>query len=123
MRCSRKASITSSAKPTTCRTYRPRCRPRAWAAAISHLSPSIAPLAPPRGATRPTAKLSPREKEVLSLYVGGATINEIAEKLDRRKQTVSTQKVSGMAKLGIEKDADLFKHAAELGLLPPPDGR
>jgi two-component system capsular synthesis response regulator RcsB len=60
---------------------------------------------------------------VLSLYVGGATINEIAEKLDRRKQTVSTQKVSGMAKLGIEKDADLFKHAAELGLLPPPDGR
>lgn len=81
-----------------------------------YLSPTLASLVAPMGQPRTLAELSPRELEVLSLYVGGATIKEIAERLQRSKQTVSTQKVSGMAKLGIEKDADLFKHAAELGL-------
>ncbi|HET7331787.1 response regulator transcription factor [Dyella sp.] len=82
-----------------------------------YLSPTIAALIP-MGKPRAKAKLSPREREVLALYVSGITISEIAERLQRRKQTISTQKASGMAKLGIEKDADLFKHAAELGLLP-----
>lgn len=81
-----------------------------------YLSPSIAPLLPLRGTQRPTLALSPREREVLTLFVAGWSVNAIAEKLDRRKQTVSTQKVNGMAKLGIERDADLFKYAVELGL-------
>ncbi|MDY1034180.1 response regulator transcription factor [Stenotrophomonas sp. CFBP8980] len=81
-----------------------------------YLSPSIAPLLPSRGTQRPTLALSPREREVLTLFVAGWSVNAIAEKLDRRKQTVSTQKVNGMAKLGIERDADLFKYAVELGL-------
>jgi two-component system capsular synthesis response regulator RcsB len=81
-----------------------------------YLSPSIAPLLPSRGAQRPPLALSPREREVLTLFVAGWSVNAIAEKLDRRKQTVSTQKVNGMAKLGIERDADLFKYAVELGL-------
>jgi two-component system capsular synthesis response regulator RcsB len=66
--------------------------------------------------------LSPREREVLTLFVAGLGVNAIAEKLDRRKQTVSTQKVNGMAKLGIERDADLFKYAVELGLTSEPTG-
>lgn len=81
-----------------------------------YLSPSIAQMLPARGAPRATAALSPREHEVLVLYVSGLSINEIAERLDRRKQTISTQKTAGMAKLGIDKDADLFKFATELGL-------
>ncbi len=84
-----------------------------------YLSPSIAPLLPPRGSVRAPVALSPREHEVLSLFVSGHSVNEIAEKLGRRKQTISTQKINGMAKLGIERDADLFKHAVELGLGGP----
>jgi two-component system capsular synthesis response regulator RcsB len=80
-------------------------------------SPGIAnvmkTLPPAAGSTR----LSQRESEVISLYVGGASISAIAEKLARSKQTISTQKVSAMRKLGIESDADLFKYAIELGLV------
>lgn len=81
-----------------------------------YLSPTIAALSPTLPGQRRTVRLSPREQEVLSLYVDGMSISAIAEHLQLRKQTVSTQKVSGMAKLGIERDADLFKYAAELGL-------
>ncbi len=81
-----------------------------------YLSPTIAALSPTLPGQRRTVRLSPREQEVLQLYVQGMSINAIAERLQLRKQTVSTQKVSGMAKLGIERDADLFKYAAELGL-------
>ena len=66
--------------------------------------------------TTNSSRLSPRELEVIKLFVGGTNINGIAEKLERSKQTISTQKVSAMRKLGIETDADLFKYAFELGL-------
>jgi two-component system capsular synthesis response regulator RcsB len=80
-----------------------------------YFSPSIARLMKslPRSTT---ARLSERESEVIALYVGGESINSIAEKLQRSKQTISTQKTSAMRKLGIETDADLFKYAIELGL-------
>jgi two-component system, NarL family, captular synthesis response regulator RcsB len=80
-----------------------------------YFSPTIAKLmkALPRTST---IRLSERESEVIALYVNGETINGIAEKLQRSKQTISTQKVSAMRKLGIESDADLFKYAIELGL-------
>lgn len=88
-----------------------------------YLSPSIARLFPARASARTAAVLSPREHEVLVLFVSGLSVNEIATRLDRRKQTISTQKTTGMAKLGIEKDADLFKFASELGLRAArPDG-
>jgi two-component system, NarL family, captular synthesis response regulator RcsB len=63
-----------------------------------------------------SSRLSPRELEVIKLYVGGKGINDIAQTLERSKQTISTQKVSAMRKLGIDNDADLFKYAIELGL-------
>lgn len=68
-----------------------------------------------------SSRLSPREFEVIKLYVSGTSINGIAEKLERSKQTISTQKVSAMRKLGIESDADLFKYALELGLTQKPE--
>lgn len=86
-----------------------------------YLSPTIADMQKAQPRLRTDAKLSPREREVLSLYVSGKSINEIAALLQRRKQTVSSQKVSAMAKLGIENDAELFQHAAEIAALPPVD--
>lgn len=86
------------------------------------MSPSIAALAlalalsPAVPGQRYTLRLSPREQEVLQLFVDGLSTTAIAERLQLRKQTVSTQKVSGMAKLCIERDAELFKYAAELAL-------
>jgi two-component system, NarL family, captular synthesis response regulator RcsB len=80
-------------------------------------SPGIASILKTVPPTAGHARLSQRESEVISLYVGGASISAIAEKLERSKQTISTQKVSAMRKLGIESDADLFKYAIELGLV------
>jgi two-component system, NarL family, captular synthesis response regulator RcsB len=79
----------------------------------------------PSEATRqnptPTGKserteLSKREVEVVRLYVSGMSVGEIAQKLNRSKQTISAQKVTAMRKLGIERDADLFRYAWETGL-------
>ncbi|RDS78875.1 DNA-binding response regulator [Dyella monticola] len=61
--------------------------------------------------------LSKRELEVLRLYAGGLTINEIAERLNRSKKTISTQKVRAMQKLGIERDVDLLRYAMEHGIV------
>jgi two-component system capsular synthesis response regulator RcsB len=61
--------------------------------------------------------LTRREAEVIRLFVSGLLIGEIAERLHRSKQTVSTQKNSAMRKLGVERDADLFKYAIETGLV------
>lgn len=85
-----------------------------------YVSPSLTEAMAQHGAPQSAAHLSAREREVLSLFASGLTINDIAHRLQRSKQTVSTQKVSGMTKLGIDKDADLFKHARELGLLSHP---
>jgi len=62
--------------------------------------------------------LSKREAEVIRLYVSGAKINDIAAQLHRSKQTVSSQKNSAMKKIGVTSDADLFKYALEVGLVP-----
>ncbi|MFQ1063440.1 response regulator [Bordetella trematum] len=61
--------------------------------------------------------LSPREVEVLRLYVGGASVTQIARQLNRTKQTVSTQKASAMQKLGLQRDVDLFRYAYQNGMV------
>ncbi|MBO9537912.1 response regulator [Herbaspirillum sp.] len=61
--------------------------------------------------------LTRREAEVIRLFVSGLLVSEIAERLHRSKQTVSTQKISAMRKLGVERDVDLFKYALETGLV------
>jgi two-component system capsular synthesis response regulator RcsB len=58
-------------------------------------------------------QLSSREAEVIRLYVSGLSVNQIAEELKRSKQTISSQKKTAMRKLGIERDADLFRFAYE----------
>ncbi|KFK91707.1 MULTISPECIES: response regulator transcription factor [unclassified Serratia (in: enterobacteria)] len=60
--------------------------------------------------------LTKREMEVVRLYVSGLSVNEIASQLHRTKQTISSQKASAMRKLGISRDADLFRFAFESGM-------
>ncbi|WP_244137516.1 response regulator transcription factor [Burkholderia pyrrocinia] len=60
--------------------------------------------------------LTPRELEVTRLFVSGMTINEIAARLNRRKQTVSAQKHNAMRKLGIGRDVDLIRYAIDMRL-------
>lgn len=62
-------------------------------------------------------KLTRRESEVIRLYVSGLSVNDIASQLKRTKQTVSSQKASAMRKLGITRDADLFRFAYETGIV------
>jgi two-component system, NarL family, captular synthesis response regulator RcsB len=60
--------------------------------------------------------LSNREMEVLRLLFSGMKINDIAARLHRSKQTISSQKGSAMRKIGVDNDADLFKYVLEVGL-------
>lgn len=66
---------------------------------------------------RDVKALTRREAEIVRLYVSGLTVNQIAARMNRSKQTVSAQKRSAMRKLGIDREADLFKYALENGLV------
>ncbi|WP_028229658.1 response regulator transcription factor [Paraburkholderia ferrariae] len=68
-----------------------------------------------------TQTLSIRETEVIRLYLSGLTVREISEQLHRAKQTVSAQKVSAMRKLGAKRETDLFRLAAEVGIVASPE--
>lgn len=79
-------------------------------------SPTIAAIVASLAGADPLAKLSPREAEVMALFVAGLSISDIADRLQRSKQTVSTQKVNAMAKLGVDNEAELFAYVAETGM-------
>jgi len=55
--------------------------------------------------------LSPKELEVVRLLVEGLTVSQVAAKLSRSKQTISTHKISAMNKLKISSNAELFEAA------------
>jgi two-component system capsular synthesis response regulator RcsB len=63
-----------------------------------------------------SARLSPREVEVLRLFASGLTVSEIAARLSRSIKTVSRQKNDAMVKLGLKNDLDIFVYASEHGL-------
>lgn len=56
------------------------------------------------------SNLSPREVEVLRLFVTGSTVSEIAKLLNRSVKTVSTQKISAMHKLEVLTDHALLTY-------------
>jgi len=66
--------------------------------------------------------LTGRELEVVRLYVSGLTVNEIAERLNRSKKTISTQKGAAMLKLGLRRDVDLLRYGIETGLVAADPG-
>lgn len=65
----------------------------------------------------PLAALSPREAEVVRLYVSGMSVSGVAQHLNRSIKTVSTHKICAMKKLGIRSDADLCRYGVQNGLV------
>jgi len=55
-------------------------------------------------------RLSPKEHEILRLFVAGQSVNEIARNLNRSAKTISTQKVAAMRKLEVSSDRDLLAY-------------
>ena len=52
-------------------------------------------------------ELTTREAEGVRMFAAGMTVTEIAAKLKRSKKTISTQKMSAMRKMGVQRDSDL----------------
>jgi two-component system capsular synthesis response regulator RcsB len=86
-----------------------------------YLSPSMKRIAAAidRGVPgrKPNGALSKRELEIVRFYVSGLKVDEIAQRLQRSKKTISAQKSSAMHKLGILRDADLVRYGMEVGLV------
>ncbi|CRM68058.1 two component LuxR family transcriptional regulator [Pseudomonas sp. FH4] len=57
--------------------------------------------------------LSPKEHEILRLFISGQSVNEIARGLNRSAKTISTQKVSAMRKLEVTSDQALLAYCIE----------
>lgn len=62
--------------------------------------------------------LSRRELEVFTQYASGLGVTEIAARLGRSVKTISAQKCTAMRKLDLNSDAELFRFAAEYGVVP-----
>jgi two-component system, NarL family, captular synthesis response regulator RcsB len=60
-----------------------------------------------------TAVLSAREWEIFQLYARGMTVKQIADHLRRSGKTISSQKRTGMRKLGLATEADLIEYARQ----------
>jgi two-component system capsular synthesis response regulator RcsB len=63
-------------------------------------------------------RLSRRELEVFTQYALGFGVTEIATRLGRSVKTISAQKCTAMRKLALRSDAELFRFAAEHGVIP-----
>jgi DNA-binding NarL/FixJ family response regulator len=89
----------------------------------SYLSPqlreTLAGLAIDTAPLSPLERLSPREREVLHLTVGGATSAEIGRKLSLSPKTVDTYRSRIMEKLGVAHHAGLIRYALEHAITPP----
>ena len=73
-----------------------------------------------------SAKLTPRQREVLQLIAEGRTMKEIASILDISTRTVEAHKYEMMQTLGVQTTAELIQYAIKIGLVqvsPPPPER
>jgi two-component system capsular synthesis response regulator RcsB len=61
------------------------------------------------------ASLSPREMEVLRLFVAGSSVSDIARQVNRSTKTVSAQKISAMRKLEVTSDHALMTYCIKAG--------
>jgi DNA-binding NarL/FixJ family response regulator len=69
-------------------------------------------------AASPIESLSPREREVMHLTVGGASSAEIGEKLSLSRKTVDTYRSRVMGKLGVPDLAGLVRFAVAHAMTP-----
>lgn len=66
---------------------------------------------------RPASELSPREREVLQLFVEGLSIREIAKRLHISRKTVESHKANIMEKLGTRNLVEMVKYALKERLI------
>ncbi|PMW96230.1 DNA-binding response regulator [Pseudomonas sp. FW215-R2] len=59
------------------------------------------------------ARLSPKEHEILRLFVAGQSVSDIARGQNRSAKTISTQKIAAMRKLEVSSDQDLLAYCIE----------
>lgn len=87
----------------------------------SYVSPRVAQIleqaASDADTANPLPQLSKRETEVLRLYAEGLSVSEIGARAGRSSKTISAQKMAAMKKLGLQRDADVFKYAVAHGLV------
>ena len=59
------------------------------------------------------ASLSPKEHEILRLFVSGQSVSDIARGQSRSIKTISAQKISAMRKLNVTSDQDLVAYCRD----------
>ena len=59
------------------------------------------------------ATLSPKEHEILRLFVSGQSVSDIARGQNRSSKTISAQKIYAMRKLEVTSDQDLITYCLE----------
>lgn len=62
-------------------------------------------------------RLSPREKEVMTMILTGRRLKEIAATLDISVKTVTTHRSRLLKKLGVEDNLGLFRYGVRNGLI------
>jgi DNA-binding NarL/FixJ family response regulator len=82
---------------------------------VRETRPTVAPGAEPPA--DPVAPLTPKEREVFKLLVGGADNRTIAGRLRISVKTVETHRARILKKLGVHNLAELIRFAARAGLL------
>ena len=60
--------------------------------------------------------LSPKEFEILRLFISGKSVSDIARSQNRSSKTISAQKISAMRKLEVSSDQDLLAYCIERNL-------
>lgn len=88
----------------------------------SHLLELIEQLVPfhPNGDGQEEAKhsrLSPREREVMTMILSGRRLKEIAATLDISVKTVTTHRSRLLRKLGVEDNLGLYRYGIRNGLI------
>ena len=73
-----------------------------------------------RGTRRVVPRLTPRERQVLSLVAHGYTSKQIGEKLGISPRTAETHRVNIGRRLGIRNVAQMVRYAIENNLSPIP---
>ncbi len=62
-------------------------------------------------------RLSPREREVMTMILAGQRLKEIAARLDISVKTVTTHRSRLLRKLGVEDNLGLFRYGVRNGLI------
>jgi two-component system capsular synthesis response regulator RcsB len=91
-------ALTAIAKGRTFKSAKPE--------SVSVMEPNVA-------LDKRLSRLSPKEFEILRMFVSGQSVTMIARSQSRSAKTISTQKISAMRKLEVSSDQDLLTYCLE----------